>query len=115
VNNPDFLYPEIIQITLVVESQTSDIRGASLAAEVKTSDTLIRLTDTKGLPEPPDFVKIGSEWIAYSDITFDGLKVSKRGARDTKSSEHRNGSTVHYGETFVTEVRLPVYREGGIR
>ncbi len=115
LNNADFLYPEIIQITLVVESQTSEIRGARLAQALGKDDMVVRLTDTSGLRDPPDYVKIGSEWIAYSDLTFDEIKVSLRGARGTKKDGHKNGATVHYGETFVTEVRLPVHREGGIR
>ncbi len=115
INNPDFLYPEIIQMTLVVESHTSEIRGGRLAQALLEGDTVLRMTDTSGLPEPPNFVKIDSEWIGYSDVTFDEIRVSQRGARGTRSSKHGNGSTVHYGETFVTEIRLPVYREGGTR
>ncbi len=115
LNNPDFLYPEIIQVTLVVESHASEIRGGRLRQEVLEGDMLLRVTDTSGLPEPPDYVKIGSEWIAYSDVDFDEIRISQRGARGTKASKHLNGATVHYGETFVTEIRLPVYREGGTR
>lgn len=115
LNNPDFLYPEIIQVTIVVESHSGEIRGSRLTQKVGENDTFLRLTDTRGFPEPPDFVKIGSEWIQYSEITFDEIRVSGRGARGTKKASHKNGATVHFGETFVTEVRIPVYREGGAR
>lgn len=109
-NDPDFVYPEIVQVTLVLESFASETRGLQLDAPLGETDTTIRISETRDLADPPGFVKIDSEWIEYEGRTYDELKVKTRGARGTKAAPHKQGAVVHFGETFVTEVRLPAYR-----
>ncbi len=113
--NPDFVYPEIVQITLVVESQASEIRGLRLAEPLGDGDQTIRVTETEGLQDPPSLVKIDAEWIEYDGRTFDEIKVKKRGVRGTKAKPHAKGAAVHFGESFVTEVRLAAFREAVLR
>ena len=108
--NPDFVYPEIVQITVVIESHASEIRGLKLKDALGEGDMTIRVTETGGLPDPPNFVKIDGEWIEYEGRTYDEIRARKRGVRGTKAKPHTAGAEVHFGETFVTEVRLPVVR-----
>jgi hypothetical protein len=35
----------------------------------------------------------------------------RRGQRNTKPAAHSLGAPVHFGETFTTDVKLPVMRE----
>lgn len=108
--DPDFVYPEIVQITLVMESHVSQVRGLKLTQPLGEQDMVIKVTDTSGLPDPPYYVKVGNEWIEYEDRSYDEIRVRRRGARGTKAQPHAQGQDVRFGDTFVTEVRLPVYR-----
>lgn len=107
----DFVYPEIIQVTLVVESTATELRGAALAEEIDERADSIRLVTAGGLPQEGSLAKIDGEWISYE--RREGLTLSgvKRGLRDTKAARHGARSLARHGETFVTDVRIPAYRE----
>ncbi len=55
-------------------------------------------------------MKIDAEWMEYDQMTFSEIRVRTRGARGTKAEAHKPGSTVHFGETFFSEVYIPVWR-----
>jgi hypothetical protein len=109
--NPDFVYPEIIQIAVTVESNSPDMHGVKVAEAMDAGATYIHLSHTKGMPDGPSMVKIDGEWIEYRDKTTSDLVSIKRGVRNTKSGSHSVGAEVHFGETFTTDVKLPVVRE----
>jgi len=111
LKNPDFVYPEIIQVTVTVESGSPDLHGVKVAEQVDERSTYIHLSHTRGMPDGPAMVKIGGEWIEYREKTTNDLSGLRRGQRNTKSGSHPIGTAVHFGETFTTEVKLPVYRE----
>ena len=56
-------------------------------------------------------VKIDGEWIEYKEKSTNDLMELRRGQRNTKPGSHPLGTPVHFGETFTTEVKVPVYRE----
>jgi len=111
VKNPDFVYPEIIQITVTVESGTPDLHGVKVAEAVDDRSSYIHLSHTRGMPDGPAMVKIGGEWIEYREKSTYDLSGLRRGQRNTKPGSHKLGTEVHFGETFTTEVKVPVYRE----
>jgi len=111
LRNPDFVYPEIIQITVTVETGSPDLHGVKVADPVDPAAKDIHLSHTRGMPDGPAMVKIGSEWIEYREKTTNDLLMVRRGQRNTKPATHPIGTAVHFGDTFTTEVRLPVYRE----
>ncbi|MBI2901928.1 MAG: prepilin-type N-terminal cleavage/methylation domain-containing protein [Planctomycetes bacterium] len=113
--DPDFVYPEIVQITVVLESHASEVRGLKLDGPLGEKDALIKVTDTRGLPDAPNFVKIDAEWIEYDERTYDSIRARRRGARGTKAKPHDTGAIARFGETFVTEVRIPAFRHAVIR
>jgi hypothetical protein len=115
LDDPDFVYPEIVQVNVTVESQSADLRGAKIAQTVEEQDTEIRLHAARGLPEAspesPGYVRIGSEWVEYKDKSGSTLRHCRRGARKTLSARHEVNSEVRFGDTFVTDVPVPAYRE----
>lgn len=111
LKNQDFVYPEIIQVSVTVEQSSPELHGVKLGDGMDERSPYIRLTHARGMPDGPSMVKIDQEWIEYADKTTNELVTLKRGQRGTKPAPHAVGSPVHFGETFITEVRLPVWRE----
>ncbi len=109
--DPDFVYPEIVQVTVVLESTVSAIEGMRLAEDLEPNAAVLRLHGTQGLPDAPAMVKIGAEWIEYGGMTLTELTNLKRGQRATPKQSHRLGAAVHFGESFTTEARIAAYRE----
>ncbi|MBI3858215.1 MAG: prepilin-type N-terminal cleavage/methylation domain-containing protein [Planctomycetes bacterium] len=111
LRNPDFVYPEIIQISVTVEIGSPDLHGVKVAEPVDERSTYIHLSHTRSMPDGPSMVKIGGEWIEYREKTTNDLVTLRRGQRNTKPASHAIGAPVHFGETFTTDVKLPVFRE----
>jgi len=110
-SNPDFVYPEIVQITIVLESTVSLVEGMRLAEDLNPTAVTARLNGTQGLPDAPNMVKIGAEWIEYGGMTLNELTNLKRGQRGTVKQAHALNASVRFGEAFTTDVRIPAYRE----
>jgi hypothetical protein len=110
-DDPDFMYPEIVQVTVVVESQAADVVGAKLAEFADENATTIRLHSGRGVPEPPDFVLVDKEWIGYTGKEGTTLTGCRRAMRRTKATKHELNAPVRFGETLVTDVAIPAYRE----
>jgi hypothetical protein len=111
INNPDFVYPEIVQVVAVIETASPELHGIKVAEGFDDKSKFIRLTHTRGMPDAPAMLKIEGEWIEYGGKTDTDLTELKRGARGTAPSSHPSATAVRFGETFTTEVRLPVFRE----
>lgn len=111
IKNPDFVYPEMVQVTVTVETGTPDLHGVKVAEQVDERSTYIHLSHTRGMPDGPAMVRIAGEWIEYKEKTTNDLNGLRRGQRNTKPGSHPIGTPVHFGETFTTEVRLAVARE----
>jgi len=109
--NPDFVYPEIVQVTICLESTVSSMAGFKLAEECLPTAASLRMNGTQGLPDAPAMIKVDAEWMEYGGMTLNELTGLKRGLRGTARQSHQTHSVVHFGETFTTEVRIPVYRE----
>lgn len=109
--NPDFVYPEIVQITVHVESGTPETSGIKLNEAIDDRSSLLRVSHTRGMPDAPALVKIEGEWLEYGGKTLTELTEVRRARRGTVAASHASLTPVRFGETFTTEVRLPVYRE----
>jgi len=110
-SNLDFVYPEIVQITVHVESGSPETSGVRLGEQIDDRSSTLRLTHTRGLPDAPAMVKIESEWVEYGGKGLNDLSEVKRARRGTVAVSHAAQTPVRFGETFTTELRLPVYRE----
>jgi type II secretory pathway pseudopilin PulG len=111
LTTPDFVYPEIVQVTIVVESTAPDTRGAKPAEAVDDKATSMRLYSTKGMPDGPATAKIDAEWISYERKGPTELMSVKRGQRGTTAAGHAASAQVRFGETFVTDIHVPAFRE----
>lgn len=108
---PDFVYPEIVLVSVTVEAMPPELHGVKLRDSVEAGASFLRLTHVRGLPDAPGAVKLGDEWIEYERKEAGELSGLRRGARGTKAKPHTAGDPVRFGETFTTEVRIPAYRE----
>lgn len=111
LNDPDFVYPEIVQVTIVVESTAPEVRGVRLLDALEPAANQIRVNGTKMLADGPAMVKIDAEWISYEAKTNTDLLRCRRGQRGTTAAAHNTGSLVRHGQTFVRDIHLPVYQE----
>lgn len=109
--NPDFVYPEIIRVTVTIEHLTPDQHGIKLLEAVDERSASIRLTHTRSLPDAPGLIKVGGEWIEYGGKGDTEIFKVRRGRRFTTPSAHAAQAAVRFGETFTTEVKPAAYRE----
>jgi hypothetical protein len=109
--NIDFVYPQIVQITVQVEAGSPETSGIRLAEQIDDRNSILRLTHTRGLPDAPAMVRLESEWVEYGGKTLQELTEVRRGRRGTAATSHAVQTPVRFGEVFTTEVRIPAYRE----
>jgi hypothetical protein len=109
--NPDFVYPEIVRVTVTIERGSPDEHGMRVVDDLTASADTINLTHARGLPDAPGLVRLDGEWIEYGGKSSSALYQCKRGRRGTLAAPHAARTGVRFGETFTTEVRLAVYRE----
>ncbi len=110
-NNPDFVYPEIVRITVTVEVQSPEETGMKVLETVDDRATSLRLTHTRGLPDAPGLLKIEGEWIEYGGKGDSEVFKLTRGRRYTAPTSHPAQAAVRFGETFTTEVKPAAFRE----
>ncbi|MCK6479569.1 MAG: hypothetical protein L6R43_05280 [Planctomycetes bacterium] len=113
-NSVDDVFPAKVRVTLVVDRVGSDARVGELAQGIGPEDTTIRVDSTRFAPggDPVGkFVKIGNEWIQWSDRDDTTFTVERRGARGTRKETHASGALVRAGATLVRDVPVPAHRE----
>jgi hypothetical protein len=109
--NCDFVYPEIIRVTVTIEHLTPDDHGVRLMEAVDDRAASLRLSHTRGLPDAPGLIKVEGEWIEYGEKSETLLGRLTRGRRFTSPAPHGAGVAVRFGETFTTEARPAAFRE----
>jgi type II secretory pathway pseudopilin PulG len=109
----DFVYPEMVMVTLILESSIPELRGAKLLDGTGETEGVLRVTSTRGMPPAPGSVRIDSEWIEYEEKGLTELRALRRGARSTSPAAHPRDAAVRFGETFEAVFRIPVFREAG--
>jgi hypothetical protein len=110
--NPDFVYPEIVRVTVTVEHQAPDQHGIKVLEGVdERATSSLRLTHTRALPDAPGLVKVDGEWIEYGGKSDGEIFKLVRGRRYTVPTPHAAQAPVRFGETFTTEVKPAAFRE----
>jgi prepilin-type N-terminal cleavage/methylation domain-containing protein len=107
----DPVYPELIRITVVLEPLVGERTRTILAAPVDGQSLEIPVASTRNLPPPPNYVRIGREWIAYRAMDGGTLRGT-RGVWGTKAMPHAAGEAVRSGFVFSTVIPVPMYRDG---
>lgn len=111
-DTPLCVLPEMILVELTLRAAARRKAESVLTADVDINSRKIEVDTTRGFPAPPNYVKIGNEWIMYSKIAGNTLEVKARGARGTKTQTHKKGTAVLHGNNFNIIIRLAPYREG---
>ena len=115
LENPvDDVFPPKVRVTLVVDRIGNDARTGELARGIGPDDMTIQVDSTRFAPggDPVGrFIKIGNEWIRWSDREDGVFTVAQRGARGTKKEPHAPGAVVRAGATLVKDVPIPAHRE----
>ncbi|MHC5054316.1 MAG: PulJ/GspJ family protein [Planctomycetota bacterium] len=109
----DDVFPEIVEVTLVVEPDEKMTLRTDLTAWASASSTKIDVASTRGFADPsegPVFLLVGDEWVEVSAKRERSFLLSGRGLRGTKAVEHEKWTTVRQGTTFVMRVSVPGYR-----
>jgi hypothetical protein len=109
--DPDFVYPEMVRIRLILRSRALDPGKVFLLDDISDSASTIRLSTAQGLPDAPGLIRIDGEWIEYSAKDFSTVRVRRRGALGTAKASHSARSEVWYGDEYTRVVYLPVRME----
>lgn len=117
----DDVFPEMVEITLVVENDSKRTTKTWLRAKTTESSIHLRVESTRGFPDVPaaykgkggphNYIKIGGEWMKYGEKTKRDFIIAKRGVRGTTRSSHARQSEVHVGRTFIIRTYIPAYKE----
>ncbi|MHC4821900.1 MAG: PulJ/GspJ family protein [Planctomycetota bacterium] len=110
----DDVFPRRIRVVMVVDRIGIDANTGELTRDLGPDDTTIHVDTTKFAPsiDPVSrFIKIGNEWIQWSDRDGKTFTVEKRGVRGTKRGAHPSGDLVRAGATLVREYDIPAFRE----
>lgn len=101
---PEQNLPRAAEIELSLKSTIFPEANMTLIAD---GDKLITVSKTRGLPAPPEYVKIDREWLYYTEFSQNKfLKIEKRPARNSKSAYHSSGTPVLYGQTVKQLIYL---------
>ncbi len=109
----DDVFPEIVEVTLVIEPDVNLTLRTELRSAVPASGSEIQVASTRGFADPsagPVLLLVGDEWVKVSSKRERGFLLSGRGLRGTKASEHDAWTTVRQGTTFVMRVSVPGFR-----
>lgn len=110
-----FVMPRLVRVILVVEPVTGEERGTLLASDLGPTDREMRVEDSRPIPDPPGYLRVGGEWIEYDRKEAHVIGIKRRGLdavrRRGEKPVHPAGTVVHYGETFVADVVIPLARD----
>ena len=110
----DDVFPEIVEVTLVVEPDAKRAPRTELADGLGISGKVAYVKSTSALPDPErgaPYLLIGGEWVRCSKVIEGAYKIEKRGVRGTAPGSHPAGTEVRAGTTFLFRVYVPGYRE----
>lgn len=109
----DDVFPRYIELTLVAGLSSQSLPDAELAGSIDEGDRNIRLLNTERMPDTiqGNFLKIGSEWVRFSDIRGNELRGVRRGQRGTYPRSHKSGTGVRAGRTDTIMIPIPHSRD----
>jgi len=113
VDSTDDVFPRYIELTLVAGMSSQSLPDSQLAVPISESDRNIRLINTDRLPDPIEgnHLKIGSEWVRFSDLRGNELRGVRRGQRGTRAKSHQAGAGVRAGKTETIMIPVPHSRD----
>lgn len=112
-DSTDDVFPRYIELTLVAGMSSQSLPDSQLAVAITESDRNIRLINTDRLPDPiqGNYLKIGSEWVRFSDLYGNELRGVRRGQRGTRAKSHDRETGVRAGKTETIMIPIPHTRD----
>lgn len=107
VNGFEQCLPSAIEVELVLKPSVFPAPKIQLTSEISPSAMVLNVTTTQGLPDPPEYIKIGDEWIRFRRWGYKKIEVETRGTRGTRATSHPKGAEVIYGQTIKCLYYLP--------
>ncbi|MBI4713525.1 MAG: type II secretion system protein [Planctomycetes bacterium] len=102
--------PETAEVELVSRSVAPGITRVVLVDALSSSAQEIKLNTTRpagaALPDAGGYVRIDNEWLQIKEKDRFGLKVARRGCRNTVGAAHQKGAEVLFGETMKVLVAI---------
>lgn len=110
----DDVFPEIVEIMLVIEPDEARAVKTDLTRPLSESDSVAFVASTRGFPDPSEVrvcLLIDREWVECSEKRNRSFVLSGRGLRHTARARHARGGIVRVGTSFVMRVGVPGKRE----
>lgn len=110
----DDVFPEIVEVTLVVEPDEKRAIRTTLTRPMTDSDGVAYVARTVGFDDPTvgsQYLLIGDEWVKIKAKEARAFRIESRGVRATPRVSHDINTEVRMGTTFVMRIHVPGYRE----
>lgn len=109
----DDVSPRMARVTLVFERTGRAGEGDYLYAgmDETAKRVLVGKSTNFATGSSLQYVKVGTEWMAYSGRGDDSFDVRERGAWGTVATSHRPGERVRTGSAVERTIMIPNYRE----
>jgi len=110
----DDVFPEIVEVTLVVEPDERRAVRAELVEPLSEAGSVMNVTSTAGFDDPSagsPWLLVGNEWVRCAEKSKRSFRLSARGERGTARSSHPVGTVVRAGTTFVQRIHVSAFRE----
>ena len=115
LNDPeDDVFPEMVRITLTVDSSMPRCIYTKLLNEIGDIDGVIEVDSVKGFEDGglnDSYIRIDDEWMHYKQKSEGKFVLDRRGARGTLAKGHLANAIVRTGKTFRRIVYVPNWRE----
>lgn len=112
----DDLWPRWMRVVVTVGRGPLATPEAFLTRSLDPEDRELTVASTDDLPERAvsPWVKVGTEWIRYSEQQGNRLVGLERGGRGTVPAEHPTGTPVRAGREVTLWIRVPHGRDGDV-
>jgi hypothetical protein len=113
LNDPrDDISPRSLQVTFVFQRTGRENKDAMLMLNVDDSSKKVTVDNSAFATSASlNYIKLDSEWMAFSGRGDEIFSIAARGARGTVAASHDRGATVRAGATVIRTIMIPSYRE----
>lgn len=110
----DDVWPQWVRLTLVVARSPTAPPESRLSKALAENDKTLVVSRPEELPDPAEnpWLKVGSEWIRFSNVSGSVAHGLRRGSRGTERRAHAAGTPVRVGRLVVVHVPLTHGRNG---
>ena len=101
-----------IAVTVDMIATGTDVKPAYLVTGMDERRPQVVVDDPTFATLTDDmYIKVGTEWMTWSNRGADYFQIRERGVRGTVPANHERGTTVRCGYTVERVIMIPSYRE----